>query len=270
MDFPTAKKALGQSFLVNKDVIDRILEAVRPDDKETLVEIGPGRGALTSRLLQRSGRVIAIELDRELALHLSKLFGEFDNFTLVTANALEVDVCNLIKPASETRLVANLPYYISTALLQRLIEQRHCITEMILMLQREVVQRIVAPPSSHERGFLTVMVEAYCQAERLFDVAPASFRPEPKVWSSVIRLRTRATDLNAKEEELFPRVVSAGFAQRRKTISNNLRNSPAELREAVTRAGGHTRVLEVADVDSSRRAETLALNEWIAVVRALC
>src|SRR5436305_15288878 len=123
-----------------------------------------------------------------------------------------IDLCAVIAPATQARIVANLPYYISTAILQRLIEQRSCITEMILMLQREVVERITAPPSSSERGFLSVLVEAYCEAEKLFDVAPSSFHPAPKVWSSVVRLRFRERiGLSVKDEKLFWQIVSASF-----------------------------------------------------------
>ena len=160
-------------------------------------------------------------------------------------------------------MVANLPYNISTAILQRLIEQRECLDEMVLMLQREVVDRITAQPGSTERGFLTVLVEAYCEVEKLFDVAPGSFRPVPKVWSSVIRLKVQpaiATDI--KDEKLLRSIVSAGFAQRRKTILNNLRNAPEALQASIKRRGGASIILCEAGIALERRAETLTLSEW--------
>jgi 16S rRNA (adenine1518-N6/adenine1519-N6)-dimethyltransferase len=138
------------------------------------------------------------------------------------------------------------------------------------MLQSEVVERITAPPGTSERGFLTVLVEAYCEAEKLFDVAPTSFRPVPKVWSTVVRLSVRP-ELGGwvKDEALFRRLASAGFAQRRKTISNNLRAATPELRAQIERAGGVAAALEKAGIEPQRRAETLSLEEWLRLANAL-
>jgi 16S rRNA (adenine1518-N6/adenine1519-N6)-dimethyltransferase len=176
----------------------------------------------------------------------------------------------VIRPATHARVVANLPYNIATAILQRLIEQRHCLTELVVMLQREVVERITALPGSAERGYLSVFVQAYCETEKLFDVAPSSFGPAPKVWSSVIRLKLRPGLAAAvKDEGLLWRVVSAGFAQRRKTILNNLRSAPSPLQEIVKSHGGASIVLCQAEVELQRRAETLTLEEWARIARAL-
>jgi len=257
------KRRFGQNFLTDERVVDRIVNEVRPLKEETILEIGPGRGALTSRLIESAGHLTAIEFDRDLVGLLQENFKSYANFTLIEADALVVDLCEVIAPAAKARIVANLPYYISTAILQRLIEQRACLTEMILMLQREVVERITAQPSSSERGFLSVLVEAYCEAEKLFDVAPTSFHPAPKVWSSVVRLRFREQiGLSIKDEKLFWQIISAGFAQRRKTIFNNLRHAPNDLRERLEQGGGAERVLESAKVEKQRRAESLTLEEW--------
>jgi 16S rRNA (adenine1518-N6/adenine1519-N6)-dimethyltransferase len=141
---------------------------------------------------------------------------------------------------------------------------------MVLMLQREVVERITAPPATSERGYLSVLVEAYCQAEALFDVAPGSFRPQPKVWSTVVRLRLREKlTVEVGCEKLLWSIVSAGFAQRRKTILNNLRHAPVELRARIERAGGASHVLEAASIEEPRRAETLTLEEWGRLSRAV-
>ena len=192
MTYLRAKKSLGQNFLVDETQARRIVGAVAPRAGETVVEIGPGRGALTAALVESGARVVAVEFDRDLAALLRGRFGGRENFTLVEADALEVDFCAAVEPAASARVVANLPYNISTAILQRLIEQRRCIAEMILMLQREVVERIAAPAGASERGFLSVLVEAYCEVEPLFDVEPRAFRPVPKVWSTVALLRARA------------------------------------------------------------------------------
>jgi 16S rRNA (adenine1518-N6/adenine1519-N6)-dimethyltransferase len=257
------KKRLGQNFLVNEGVVDRIVRALYPLPGETIVEIGAGHGALTSQLVETAGRVVAIEFDRDLLPLLRERFGERENFRLIEGDALLIDLCAAIAPATRARVVANLPYYISTAILQKLIEQRGCLTEMILMLQREVVERITAPPASSERGFLSVLVEAYCETETLFDVAPGSFRPVPKVWSTLLRLRIRPRiAVEVKDEALLWRIVSTGFAQRRKTIFNNLRGAPDDLCARLEVKGGADRVLEAARIERQRRAETLTLDEW--------
>ena len=263
-------KSLGQNFLTDQRVIQRIVEALAPKSDETIVEIGPGRGALTNALLDKAGRLVAIEFDRNLIPILEESFGERQNFTLVQSDALITEFCEVIRPATKARVVANLPYNIATAILQRLIEQRRCLTEMVLMLQREVVERITAGPGSGERGYLSVLVQTYCETEKLFDVAPSSFRPAPKIWSSILRLVVRPQPAaEVQNEKILLQVVSAGFAQRRKTILNNLRNAPSPLREIVKSHGGASIVLCQAEVDLQRRAETLTLDEWARITRAL-
>jgi len=263
-------KRFGQNFLIDKQVANRIVSALGPRNDETIIEIGPGKGALTTQLIALADRVVAIEFDRQLIPVLADKFSGHNNFKLVEADALTTDFCAQILPARSARVVANLPYNISTAILQRLIEQRNCVTEMVLMLQREVVDRITAAPGSTERGFLTVLVEAYCEIEKLFDVAPGAFRPAPKVWSSVIRLRPHPEMLaDVSDENLLRLVVSAGFAQRRKTMLNNLRNAPSPLQERLKAHGGASIVLCLAEVELQRRAETLTLGEWTRITRAL-
>jgi 16S rRNA (adenine1518-N6/adenine1519-N6)-dimethyltransferase len=263
-------KRFGQNFLTDQRVIKRIIEALQPQADETIIEIGPGSGALTAPLLEKAGRVVAIEFDRNLIPSLTEAFTQKKNFTLLEDDALVIDICAAIQPATKARLVANLPYNVGTAILQRLIEQRQCVSEMVLMLQKEVGERITAAPGSAERGYLSVFVQAYCETEKLFDVAPHAFRPAPKVWSSVLRLKLRErVAAEVKDEKLLWRVVSAGFAQRRKTILNNLRHAPSPLQETVKKYGGASIVLCRAEVDLQRRAETLTLEEWSRIARSL-
>ncbi|HEX8723664.1 MAG TPA: 16S rRNA (adenine(1518)-N(6)/adenine(1519)-N(6))-dimethyltransferase RsmA [Pyrinomonadaceae bacterium] len=269
MNVPRAKKRLGQNFLVDESYARRVVGALAPRAGETLVEIGPGRGALTGLLLEGGARVVAVEFDAELTPLLRERFAAREDFKLVEADALSVDFCAAVAPAATARVVANLPYNISTAVLQRLVEQRRCLTEMVLMLQREVVERVAAPPGASERGYLTVLVEAFYDAEALFDVPPGAFRPVPKVWSTVARLRARAGGPPVAGGPLFLGVVSAGFAQKRKTILNNLRGAPTGLRRLVEAAGGPARLLEAAGVEPGRRAEALTLEEWAALADAL-
>ena len=268
MPLPRAKKSLGQNFLVDETYARRVVGALAPRAGETVIEIGPGRGALTALLVESGARVVAVEFDRDLAALLRERFGGREDFTLVEADALEVDFCAAAAPAASARVVANLPYNISTAILQRLVQQRRCVTEMVLMLQREVVERIAAPPGSHERGYLSVLVEAFCDTEPLFDVPPGAFRPVPKVWSTVARLRVRA-GAEVADERLFLRAVGAGFAQKRKTILNNLRSAPEDLRALTEAAGGAAALLAGAGIDPRRRAEELTLAEWNALAETL-
>lgn len=269
MDFRPSKR-FGQHFLHDRNIVSKIIAAFKPEVDDTVVEIGPGTGALTAELVERARNVVAIEFDRKLIPGLLERFGSRTNFKLVEADALKTDICAAIHPAGSARLVANLPYNISTAILQRLIEQRECISEMLLMLQREVVERMLAPAGSSDRGYLSVVVEAYCDSEKLFDVSPRAFRPPPKVWSSVVRLVLQPRPAVAVvDEELMWQVVSAGFAQKRKTILNNLRNTIGQLNKIVKANGGASIVLCKAGVDVQRRAETLTLPEWLQIVSAL-
>ncbi len=253
-----AKRSLGQNFLSDPNYVNKIISALAPASGETIIEIGPGRGALTERLAASGADIIAIELDRDLVPFLREKFRGNQNIHVVEADVLEVNFEALLAeiPHSASRdphsikLIANLPYYISTAILQKLAVQRHLFSELVLMFQREVVERMTADPGSSERGFLTVLAEAAFEMERLTDVPPTAFRPQPKIWSSVVRLMPKpASDV---DEKALMRLVSAGFVQKRKTILNNLKalypNASA--------------MLEAAGIDQRRRAETLTIEEW--------
>lgn len=267
-----AKKSLGQNFLVDRNYIDKIIAALDPRHDETIIEIGAGRGAITREIVKHAEKVIAIEIDRLLVPLLREEFGSSDNFVLLEQDALEVDFAALTilqNSSRKTKLVANLPYYISTAILQYLIGYRHSFAEMILMLQREVVERIVAEPGNKERGYLTVLVERYFETEKLFDVSRNAFFPSPKVTSSIIRLKPIAVSTGIGNEELFKKVVSAAFSQKRKTILNNLKASDEELAKQFETSGGLDAVLSKADIDPSKRAEALTKAEWESLVGIL-
>lgn len=263
---PFAKKSFGQNFLTDQNYIHKIVAALNPQTDETIVEIGAGRGALTEMLFESGAKIFAIELDRDLIPLLEEKFGDFENFNLIQQDALKIDFSELNENhKSKTKLVANLPFYISTAILQKLIEQRAVFSEMILMFQREVVERITAEAGSSERGFLSVLTQAYLEVEKLFDVSPNAFRPAPKVWSSVVRLKP-LENVEIEREDVFRELVSAGFAQRRKTILNNLKNAPQEL---IGKIGDAERLLERCEIDYKRRAETLTLEEWKSILKNL-
>lgn len=252
------KRSLGQNFLRDLDVVRRIVRALdlQPDDR--VVEIGPGQGALTDELLKRAGMVFAIEFDRDLVEELVTRFGQRPNFNLLNADALDFDFRTLHHSEKEhLKLVANLPYNISTPILRRLIAVRDIFSVMVLMFQREVVDRITARPGTRDRGYLTVLVENAFEVERLFDVSPNAFFPIPKVWSSVVRLRPLGID--GTNDRSLDRLLSVGFAHKRKTILNNLASAfPAAAR-----------ALDKAAIDPKRRAETLTLAEWKLLSAAL-
>ena len=254
---PFAKKSFGQNFLVDKNFVDKIVSAVDLNADDIVVEIGPGRGALTEQLAEQADEVIAVELDRDMAALLREKFAGCKNFRLVEGDAVDLNFSGLLtKKDRPAKLIANLPYNVSTAILQSLAAQKELFSEMVLMFQREVAERITAAPGTSDRGFLTVIVEANFSVERLFDVPPAAFRPVPKVWSSVVKLLPKS--LKITDEDLFRKLISSGFAQRRKTLLNNLKN---QFPDAVV-------ILENSNIDPTRRAETLTLNEWLDLTRS--
>lgn len=251
------KKSLGQNFLCDTDVIGKIIDAVDPSETDIIFEIGPGLGALTGPLVGSRASVTAIEFDRELAAKLRGRFAAISNFNVIFADALSSNFSDLVEgvktansTADKVKLAANLPYNISTAILQHIVPQRSNFDRLVLMLQREVVDRIIATPGNSDRGFLTVLVESAFYVEKLFDVPPEAFRPRPKIWSSVVKLTPKA---RFESENNFRHLISAAFAQKRKTIFNNLKNSFANAAE----------VLESAYIDKNKRAEELTLEQWL-------
>lgn len=254
------KRHLGQNFLTGSGFPRRIVDALDPSPDEPILEIGPGEGALTRLLLDAGARVTALEVDPDLHPFLLQQFGADDRFNLVLADALTTNPCQFVASGVRCRVVANLPYYISTPLLQHLIAHRECISEMVLMLQREVVERIVAAPGGKEYGYLTVLVQLFAEVRRLFDVPPGAFRPVPKVTSSVIRLRlATGPRVEVSDPARLLLLARTLFAQRRKTILNNLRAGLSALN--IVSPERLPSILEAAQVDGQRRAETLTLTE---------
>jgi 16S rRNA (adenine1518-N6/adenine1519-N6)-dimethyltransferase len=249
---PFAKRSLGQNFLSDQTVVRRIVEAFDATEEDVVLEIGPGRGALTAELVDAAGKLIVLEFDDLLATALQQRFGDRENFSLVKGDALQVDFDSL-SPDRPLRLISNLPYNISTAILQRLFEYTSRFQDCLLMFQREVVERIIARPGTKDRGYLTVLTEAHFTVERLFDVPPSAFRPAPKVYSSIVRLVPNVAPLADSPE--LRKLLAAAFNQKRKTIANNLKTVFPEALEG----------LKLAGIDSTRRAETLSLDEWLRV-----
>jgi 16S rRNA (adenine1518-N6/adenine1519-N6)-dimethyltransferase len=248
------RKRFGQHFLVDRHYIDRILRALDPRPGDNLVEIGPGRGALTRPLLERVDRLTVIEIDRDLAARLGAEFPA-DRLSLRLADALDFDFGSL---GRHLRIVGNLPYYISTPLLFHLARYDADIRDVTVTLQREVVDRMVAPPATPEYGRLSVTLQARFRVERLFNVPPGAFRPSPKVESAVARLTPlREARPALSDEDLFARIVAASFGQRRKTLRNALRTLASEAQ------------LERAGIDPGARGETLSVADFVRLANAL-
>lgn len=239
---------MGQNFLSDPNFVKKIVSAAYPDKGEFILEIGPGQGALTEHLVSSGANVTAIELDRSLFEPLKAKFSNDTNFTLIEGDALKIDIEEIYK-GEKIKVVANLPYNISTAILQRFCENTNIFSDLVLMFQREVVDRIKAQPRDSERGYLSVLVEHHFQAKKLFDIPPEAFRPRPKIWSSVVRLVPKKGVAFNKD---FKFLVSQAFQQKRKTIFNNLRSKFPSLSDA----------LKNSNIDPKRRAETLTANEW--------
>ncbi len=252
------RKRFGQNFLHDTGVIRRIVDSIHPRPGEHLVEIGPGKGALTRPLLQACGRLNVVELDRDLILPLQQQLADAGELRVHQADALRFDFCALADAGQRLRVVGNLPYNISTPLLFHLMEQSRCIEDMHFMLQKEVVQRMVAKPGSKDYGRLTVMLAWYCEAEMLFTVGPGAFFPAPKVESAIVRLRPHARPPVAlRDPARFSRLVAQAFAQRRKTLRNNLKGWLTA--EAISALG----------IDPGIRAERLSLEQFARLSNAL-
>ncbi len=220
---PTARKRFGQNFLHDPGIIQRIHRAIGVQPGEPVIEIGPGHGAITEGLLAAAGALDVVELDRDLIEPLRSRLAGLGSLRIHNADALGFDLCALAPEAASLRLVGNLPYNISTPLLFRFLDQAHCIRDMHLMLQREVVDRIVAAPGNKTYGRLSVMVQTWCAAECLFRIGPGAFTPAPRVESAFLRLRPhRPLPFPLDDPALHARIVAAAFSQRRKTLRNSL------------------------------------------------
>ena len=253
-DLPPPNKRLGQHFLIDPNIVRKIMALAELGPRDHVLEIGPGRGILTESLCHRAGRVTAIEVDPRLYAYLETRQAVLPNVELVCEDALAYPVESL---PMGTVVVANLPYYISTSLLFRLLDQRDRFPRMILMLQNEVADRLVAKPGGPDYGVLSVMAQYAAEITKGFRVSAQCFRPRPEVGSAVVLLRAKErTRLNQKEEAAFRALVKAGFAHRRKTLVNSLRDEgyePHPLDETLQRL----------DIAPTRRAETLSVEEFI-------
>ncbi len=262
----TFSKALGQNFLVNPSVCPRMAEASGAGNGVGVLEIGPGIGVLTNELCQLADKVVAVELDKRLLPVLEETLGEYDNVKVVNADVLKLDLDRLIAEefaGLEAVVCANLPYYITSPVIMKLLEDRLPVKAITVMVQKEAAQRICAPVGSRESGAVTVSVNYYAKPELLFHVSAGSFMPAPKVDSAVIRLNVLEQPPVQTDEALFFRVVKAAFSQRRKVIANSL-SSGLGLGKAEVAA-----LLERAGVSAQSRAERLTLEDFASIANQL-
>ena len=245
------RKRFGQHFLTDPGVIDAIVRAIDPQPHDTIVEIGPGQGAITEPLAKKAGNLHCVELDRDLAASLRRRFGSRDNVTFHEADALRFDFCSL---GDSLRIVGNLPYNISTPLLFHLVDSRDCIDDMYFMLQKEVVDRMTASPGSKAYGRLGIMLGCHLSVDALFDVGPQCFDPPPAVMSAVVRLAPLGSERPViDDQKLLGRLVATAFSQRRKTLRNALKTmvSDAELRSL--------------GIDPGDRPESIPVSDYVAL-----
>jgi 16S rRNA (adenine1518-N6/adenine1519-N6)-dimethyltransferase len=253
------RKRLGQSFLEDMNIIRRIVALAEPAGDETVVEIGAGLGSMTEELAKRAGRLIAIEVDQRLVGVLRERFAGQDRVEVLQMDVLKYDFSSACQ-GGRIKVVGNIPYHISSPILFRLLDFRRSISSMILMFQKELADRITAPPGTTDYGIPSVFVARYTRATCELTVPPTCFYPVPDVVSSVLRITVRQ-EPNLLDEALFAKIVRAAFAQRRKTLWNNLRHIgiPEEMVDKMFAGSG---------IDRSRRADTLSVEEFSLLTKA--
>ncbi len=249
-------KSLGQNFLIDDSVLNDIVSGADVNDEDLVIEIGPGVGTLTAHLLNKAKKVVSIELDSDLIPILTEELGSNPNFSLIHKDALKVDFNEIIGDEKSVKLVANLPYYVTTPIIVKLLKDRYKFKSLTIMIQKEVAERIDAEPNCKEYGSLSLLVQYYCNTKIIRKVAPSSFIPRPKVESIVIRLdRLDEPKVKVKDETLMFEIIRSSFNMRRKTLWNGVKNiglNKEDLQKAFEEAG----------IDPKRRGETLSLEEF--------
>ena len=258
------RKRFSQNFLTDRNIAARIVNALGLKGDDAVIEIGPGLGILTEGLLDSGVKVIGIEIDRDLAGRLKERFDGRNNLEIINADALKISYKELAAQRKEKlKVVSNLPYNISTPIIFKLLEEREIFSMFLLMLQKEVAQRIVSPPDNKEYGVLSVMVQLLADVKIEFDVPPSCFHPAPKVYSSVVRFNIlNKPRVDVEDIAFFKKVVKASFGQRRKTLLNALKSLNIETSQLVE-------LLNIINIDSKRRGETLTLEEFAVLSREL-
>lgn len=260
-------KSLGQNFLIDTDVIDRILEGARIKEGDYVIEVGPGIGTLTKEMGRTAEKVVAIEIDKTLIPILKETLSDFHNIEVINQDILKVDVQELIKEklnGGPVKLVANLPYYITTPIVMKFLEEDIPVTDIVVMVQKEVADRMNAKPNTKDYGALSVAVQYYCDTEIVAKAPRHMFMPQPNVDSTVIGLHIREEKkYNVDNEDILFKTVKASFGQRRKTLLNSLSGLGFLSKDQIKEA------LQEANIDEKRRGETLSLEEFASLANAV-
>lgn len=266
----SASKKLGQNFLIDEEVVEKIVETAEISKKDLIIEIGPGLGTLTKMLLEKAGKVIAIELDERMIKILKDRFLAYKNFELIHEDVLKVNLNKLIDnektgEIKTVKIVANLPYYITTPIIMKLLEDKLDIESITVMIQKEVADRLVTTPGSGDTGAITYSINYYTNPERIIEVPNTAFIPAPEVNSTVIKLNIlKKPRVEVKSEELFFKVIKVAFMQKRKTLLNALSNSNMfEDKKQIEN------MLNSLNIDLKQRAEKLTLEEFASIANSM-
>lgn len=266
-----ANKSLGQNFLISEQVVNEIVESSKIDKEDLVIEIGPGLGTLTKYLLEKAGKVIGIELDKKMVEILQDRFKLYNNFELYQQDVLKIDLKHLIKKEKENtnikkvKIVANLPYYITTPIIMKLLEEKLDLESITVMIQKEVADRLIAIPGEKETGAITYAVYYYAIAEAILEVPKGSFIPEPEVTSKVIKLNIRKEPpIEVQDKELMFKIIKSAFMQRRKTLINALNNA-----KIFQNKEEGNQILESLKLDESVRAEKLTLENFADITNRI-
>ncbi|MGP1598556.1 16S rRNA (adenine(1518)-N(6)/adenine(1519)-N(6))-dimethyltransferase RsmA [Peptoanaerobacter stomatis] len=254
-------KSLGQNFLINENILNEIIEAAEITKDDVVIEIGTGIGTLTSKLCERAKRVVAVEIDKNLLPILNETLSAYQNIDIINKDILKIDINKELKNLGinqKVKVVANLPYYITTPIIMKILEEKVNVSVMVLMLQKEVANRINAQHSTKDYGSLSIAVQYYCDTQIICKVPKNSFIPEPNVDSLVIKLTVNEKrKVEIEDEELFFKLVRGSFAKRRKTILNSLTGY-----EDLADKEKLEKLFEISQIDSKRRGETLTIQDF--------
>ena len=266
-----ANKSLGQNFLINDEVVESIINSSEIEKDDLVIEIGPGLGTLTKGLLEKAGKVVCIELDKKMINILEDRFSLYNNFELINEDVLKVDLKQLIEnekksgKVKQAKIVANLPYYITTPIIMKLLEEELDLASITVMIQKEVADRLIAVPGEKDTGAITYAVYYYSVAQKIMEVENNSFIPEPEVTSEVIKLDIRKNKIvNVKEREVMFKIIKSAFMQRRKTLLNALTNT-----KIFKNKEQGIEILNDLGLDINIRAEKLTLEDFSKITNKI-